>query len=103
LEIDGTEMTKREDFNPPKESVGDHAHTLVRAGIGSIPVVRSAATELFQKLITPSMGKRCQKWMQSMSEGSLRQIPLEAFEATFTSNLQALIGLTNGKIYKVIN
>lgn len=66
-------MKDDEKYGPPEATAGDHAHTLVRASIGSIPVVGSAATELFQKLITPPLERRRQQWMESVAKG-LRQL-----------------------------
>lgn len=71
-------MKDDEKYVPPEATAGDHAHTLVRAGIASIPVVGSAATELFQKLITPPLEKRRQQWMESVAEG-LRQLESQQF------------------------
>jgi hypothetical protein len=62
-------MKKANKYDPPKETVGDHAHTLTRAGLGSIPLVGAAAQELFQKLITPPLEKRRQKWIECIAEG----------------------------------
>ena len=59
--------------DPPEASLRDHAHTLARAGVGSIPLAGAAATELFKKLIAPPLEKRRQEWMESVAEG-LRQL-----------------------------
>lgn len=58
---------------PPQSSLGDHAHTLARAGVGSLPVIGAAATELFQKLIVPPLEKRRQDWMEAIAQG-LREL-----------------------------
>ncbi|QDV56248.1 hypothetical protein [Rosistilla oblonga] len=66
-------MKDDDKYSPPEASLGDHAHTLARAGVGSIPLAGAAATELFQKLIAPPLEKRRQEWMESVAEG-LRQL-----------------------------
>lgn len=75
-------MKDVEKYEPPKATAGDHLHVLARAvlgsisTIGSIPDIGSAATELFQKLITPPLEKRRQQWMESVASG-LRQLELQ--------------------------
>jgi hypothetical protein len=66
-------MKDDDKYSPPEASLGDHAHTLARAGVGSIPLAGAAATELFQKLIAPPLEKRRQEWMKSVAVG-LRQL-----------------------------
>lgn len=61
-----------ESLTPPKATAADHAHTLGRAGISSIPIVGGPAVELFQMLITPSLEKRKLEWMESVAEGLQR-------------------------------
>lgn len=56
----------------PKESTGDHLHTLARAGISAIPIVGGPAVELFQMLIAPPIRKRQQEWMESVAKGLRR-------------------------------
>lgn len=64
-------MTKKAKYDPPQSSAGDHVHTLARAGIGSLPMIGAAATELFQKLIVPPLEKRRQEWMKAVAHGLL--------------------------------
>lgn len=54
---------------PPKESAGDHLHTLARAGILAVPIVGGPAVELFQMVIAPPVRKRQLEWMEAVSEG----------------------------------
>ncbi|MBN2292350.1 MAG: hypothetical protein JXM70_07995 [Pirellulales bacterium] len=56
-------------YEPPEATGKDHLHTLARAGIGSIPTVGAAATELFQMIIMPSLEKRKVVWMNEVAEG----------------------------------
>ncbi|MEI7685086.1 MAG: alpha/beta hydrolase [Planctomycetota bacterium] len=62
-------MTQKAKYDPPQSSTGDNVHTLVRAGVGSLPVIGAAATELFQKLIVPPLEKRRQEWMEAVAQG----------------------------------
>lgn len=66
-------MEDEQMYDPPQNSIGDHAHTLARAGVGSLPVIGAAATELFQKLIVPPLEKRRQAWMEAVAQG-LREL-----------------------------
>lgn len=60
-------MDKRLDLDPPNEGPSDHAHRLVRAALGSVPGVGSAAVELFTALLTPPLEKRRAKWMEAVA------------------------------------
>jgi hypothetical protein len=62
-------MTQKAKYDPPQSSTGDNVHTLVRAGVGSLPLIGAAATELFQKLIVPPLEKRRQEWMEEVAQG----------------------------------
>lgn len=66
-------MTDKAKYDPPDSTTGDHVHTLARAGVGSLPVIGAAATELFQKLIVPPLEKRRQEWMEFVALG-LREL-----------------------------
>lgn len=65
-------MTEDSKYEPPESSIKDHAHTLARAGIGSVPIIGAAGVELFQALITPPLEKRRQAWMEAVTEGLQR-------------------------------
>lgn len=69
-------MTEKERLTPPASSLGDKAHALARAGIGSIPLVGASATELFQMLIAPPLERRRQVWMEAVADG-LRRLEQE--------------------------
>lgn len=49
------------DINKP--SSGDYTYAAAKAGLGSIPIVGAAASELLGFIITPPLEKRRQKWM----------------------------------------
>lgn len=55
--------------NPLKETPGDHAHTVVRAAISSIPIpgVAGPATELLSALIRPPALKRLEAWCDQVN------------------------------------
>lgn len=68
--------TKKDQLTPPKSTAGDKAHALAKAGIGSLPLVGAAATELFEMLIAPPLERRRQEWMEAVAEG-LRSLEQE--------------------------
>jgi len=55
-------------ITPPKPCTGDATHAVVRAGLGSIPLVGAAATELFNWLFKPPMERRRDEWMREVGE-----------------------------------
>lgn len=60
----------------------DWAHTVVKAGISSIPIVGGAATELFSAIVTPPLSKRRDEWIESIGEGLKRlEAKFEGFKA----------------------
>lgn len=61
-------MTENDKYKAPKPGGDDTAHTLARAGIGSIPVLGAAASELFNTVILPPLEKRRIKWMEDVAE-----------------------------------
>lgn len=54
------------DINKPSKE--DVAYAVVKATLGSIPVLGSAATEVFGLVITPPLDKRRQAWMNEVAE-----------------------------------
>jgi hypothetical protein len=57
-------LTKR-----PKETALDVAHTVVKAALGSVPVVGSAASELFAAIVTPPIVRRRDEWVENIALG----------------------------------
>jgi hypothetical protein len=57
----------------PKQSKGDVAHTLAKAGLSAIPVVGGPAVELFQYVVQPPLEKRRGEWMAQVGE-KLREL-----------------------------
>jgi hypothetical protein len=66
-------MSERENQPVPEPDWKDRAHAIVRAGLGSVPIVGAAATELCQMVITPSLEKRRVEWMNWVAE-SLKKL-----------------------------
>ena len=62
------DMTADRNDDPPKASKGDHAHALVRSGLGAIPFGGTAAVELFNKVVTPPLERRRDEWRESVGE-----------------------------------
>lgn len=52
----------------PQNSSSDAAYAVAKGAISSVPIVGSAASELFSLLITPPLEKRRNKWMEYISE-----------------------------------
>lgn len=51
-----------------KTTVGDVAHSLVKGGLGAIPVIGSLATEIFGLIVSPPLEKRRVEWMNKIAE-----------------------------------
>lgn len=66
-------MTSEHGHEPPKSSTGDVVHVIAKAGLASVPLVGSAAAELFALIVTPPLEKRRQKWMEEVGQ-ALRQL-----------------------------
>ena len=54
-------------------TVGDVTHSLVRGGLGTIPIIGSLATEIFGLIVTPPLYKRRAEWMNEVAE-KLREL-----------------------------
>ena len=73
-------------LDAPKATARDHLHTLVRAGVASLPIVGNAAAELFNTIVSPPLEKRRDAWRQFVGE-CLQQ--LEAREQVSLEELQS--------------
>ena len=51
-----------------KDKTKDITYSITKAGIGSIPIVGAAASELLGLLVTPPLEKRRGKWMLEIGE-----------------------------------
>ena len=61
-------MTEPDITKKPQRNAGDVVHTLVKAGISSLPCVGSSASELFSLVVTPSLEKRRDEWIESIAK-----------------------------------
>lgn len=61
-------MTSPEKYDPPKESVEDYGHAVMRASLGAIPFGGTAAIEIFNRVIIPPIEKRRDEWRQMVGE-----------------------------------
>jgi hypothetical protein len=59
---------ENDQLEPPKATSGDRVHSIVKAGLGSIPGVGSVAVELFTALINQPLEKRRDEWMAQVGE-----------------------------------
>ena len=65
-----SDITKKPEFNGK-----DAVHVVVKAGLSALPVVGGPASELFSLVVTPSLEKRRDKWIEAIGEA------LKALEA----------------------
>jgi len=81
----------------PLATRGDLLHAIARAGLGAIPVLGSAATELFTAIIAPPLETRRVEWMNDIADhlqqledrGELKLEELQQNEAFITTVMQA--------------
>lgn len=62
--------------NINRTTTKDVLYAAAKAGLGSIPVLGAAATELFGLVITPPLDKRRQEWMNEIAE-KLTQLEID--------------------------
>ena len=62
-------MDKPEKYKTPKLDAGDAIHAVARAGLGAIPYAGAAARELLNLIVTPSLEKRRNQWMEEVGKG----------------------------------
>lgn len=73
-----------------KDKAKDIAYIITKAGIGSVPVIGAAASELLGLIVTPPLEKRRSEWMLEVGER------LKKLEATKGVDLESL---KNNKIF----
>ena len=56
-------------YEVPSAKAGDIAHAVTRSGLGAIPFAGTAAIELLNMVVTPSLEKRRNDWMKEVGEG----------------------------------
>lgn len=71
----------------PKRSKRDIAHSVAKAGLGSIPVAGNAAAEFFQLLVQPPLERRRDEWMRDVSD-RLRKLEEEGLIEKLQNNEQ---------------
>ena len=68
-----------------KEQKKDIVYSVIKAGLGSIPIAGAAASELMQLIVTPPLERRREKWMEEIGnkikdlEGN-RQLDLDSLQ-----------------------
>ena len=67
IEKPGFSSTKNKDKSPQKDKT-DIFDAFTRAGLISFPFVGAATSELFNFIISPSLRKRKEKWMEDIAE-----------------------------------
>jgi len=77
-------MSNDPNDEPPKETLGDHGHAVIRAGLGAIPFGGTAAVELFNKIVSPPLERRRDQWRERVGER------LNALEASGVIDTDAL-------------
>lgn len=60
-------MNKLDIAKKPERDIKDAAHTIVKAGLGSIPVVGVAPAEIFSIVIEPPLSKRRVEWIEAIA------------------------------------
>jgi hypothetical protein len=66
-------MNGSDKYKPPQADKSDAAHAVARSGLGAIPFVGTAAIEILSAIITPSLEKRRNNWMEEVGE-ALRKL-----------------------------
>lgn len=54
-------------YSLPKSGSGDHLHSIIKAGVGSIPIIGNATSELFSVVLAPPLVKRREEWMEEIA------------------------------------
>lgn len=85
-------MDNSEIQGKPKAVAGDIAHLIVKAGLSAIPYIGGPAAEIFSSVITPSLTKRRDKWVESIYN-ALRELEkrVEGFKIENLSNNEIFI------------
>ena len=74
----------------PKQSKGDVAHAIAKAGLSAIPVVGGPAAELLQLLIQPPIEKRRTEWMSQVGE-ALRELEAKGLKLEDLQNNEQFV------------
>ena len=60
-------MNKSDITKKPERDIKDVPHTIVKAGLGGIPVIGAAAAEIFSIVIEPPLSKRRVEWIEAIA------------------------------------
>ena len=71
-------MSNEDPNQLPKETFGDHVHTVARMVLGAFPVVGSSVVELLNKLLPSPIERRRNEYVQSLGEGLEKLVAMEA-------------------------
>lgn len=74
----------KNNYPSPRATKGDTAHSVIKASLGAVPCVGSLLAESFDKVITPPLTKRIQKWREDIGA------TVTALETTFSIPLEKL-------------
>lgn len=58
-----------DEIKKPKKSAGDVVHAIAKAGISAIPIAGAPAAEIFALVVTPTLERRRDEWIDSIGEG----------------------------------
>lgn len=61
-------MSDDDELQVPRASAGDRAHTLARAGLGTVPIAGAALAELFAAIVLPPLARRRDAWMEAVGK-----------------------------------
>lgn len=84
-----TDITKR-----PKPDADDVAHAFNKAGLSAIPGVGGPASELFSLVVTPSLEKRRDEWIESIGKAlKALEEKVEGFKIENLKNNEAFVSV----------
>lgn len=74
----------------PEKDIADLVHTLVRAGLGTVPIAGTSLNELFCVVFQPPIDKRRDRWIESIAKdlAELQEKVASHSPETFFSDLQ---------------
>jgi hypothetical protein len=62
-------MSNQNKYEVPESETKDKIHAVTRSGLGAIPFAGTAAVELLNMVVMPSLEKRRHEWMNEIGEG----------------------------------
>ena len=78
----------------PKRNGKDVVHTIAKSGLSALPILGGPASELFSLVITPSLEKRRDEWIESIAKG-LKELEeqVEGFKIENLKNNDAFVSV----------